>query len=133
MPWWLDFFCPHCKGILRDGLFECFPKDRQGSAECLLLDDCKPGAAFACPYCNGLIGFRLDKKPQKAETSWPVLRYDRDALNRKREQDGFSAQIPLGEWYTQARLWEDDRPPVGYPPFGCYTYAEDAPANETVP
>jgi hypothetical protein len=89
----------------------------------------QPGAALACPYCGGFIGFNEHGSLEVAPSIWPVLRYSRTALEEKKIDDGEDAQTPLAEWALRVRFIQ----PGVHRPLENYVYAEDAPANETVP
>jgi hypothetical protein len=94
---------------------------------CLFLK--QPGAALACPYCNRLIGFDADGNPAIPASGWPVFRYGRAELELKKQADGESAQVSLHEWALRHRFTK----PGSDQPLASYQYAENAPANETVP
>jgi hypothetical protein len=50
-------------------------------------------------------------------------------LESKRYEDGEPSTTTLADWALRCRfLWPGSRPP-----FGNYTYAEQAPLNEIVP
>jgi hypothetical protein len=79
MPYW-SIVCIYCRGFIIDALLECLPANRQKEPAYKLLFRAHSGAAFACPYCNGLIGFDNSGNPQPpspdgqssatAERSW---------------------------------------------------------------
>jgi hypothetical protein len=49
--------CVLCQGYIIDALLECIPATKQSNPAYRLLFGMQPGAALACPYCGGLIGF----------------------------------------------------------------------------
>ena len=128
MPYW-NVVCLYCQGLIIDALLECVPAARQAVAAYRSLFLAQPGAAFACPYCNGLIGFDQNGQPQSPASGWPVFRYGRDELERKKQADGEPANVTLAEWLRKHRLTQ----PGTHEPLTEYTYAEDAAADELVP
>jgi hypothetical protein len=89
----------------------------------------EPGAAFACPYCGGLLGFDDDGQPQVPETGWRVFRYAQTELEAKKVADGELPITPLADWALKHRFLS----PGTHHPFAGYVYAEQAPSNEVVP
>lgn len=89
----------------------------------------KPGAAIACPYCGGLLGFDDSGRPQAPRPGWPVFRYGRAELEVKRQADGEPPDIPLEEWALRHRFTR----PGTHLPLSGYTYAEHSPPDEVVP
>jgi hypothetical protein len=128
MPYW-SIACPLCAGYIIDALLECIPTPRKAEPAYRQLFLMRPGAALACPYCNGLFGFDAAGKPQSAATGWPVFRYGRAELELKNAADGEPAQTPLPSWALRQRFTQ----PASHQPLTGYTYAENAPPNETVP
>jgi hypothetical protein len=128
MPYW-GVFCPFCNGYIADALLECLPALMKGHPAFRLLFDAKPGAAYACPYCNALIGFNDDGQPRVPEPGWPVFRYSRAELEAKRQQDGQPASMSLTDWAAGHRFMR----PGTHNPLTAYTYAEQAPPDEVVP
>jgi hypothetical protein len=128
MPYW-SIYCLYCGGFIADALLECVPAARQREAAYLLLAHTQPGAALACPYCNGLLGFDQAGQPQPPQTGWPVFRYGRAELEIKKQDDGVAASTSLGDWALQYRFLR----PGTHLPLSEYTYAEQAPPHETVP
>jgi hypothetical protein len=128
MPYW-SIYCVICSGFIRDALLECVPAARRSEPAYLQLFTCKPGAALACPFCGGFLGFGHDGKPMVAEPGWPVFRYGRAQLETKRDDDGEPASLSLMDWALKHRFQQ----PGTHLPFGEFTYAEQAPTNETVP
>jgi hypothetical protein len=128
MPYW-SIYCLYCGGYLVDGLLECLPAAKQNTAAFLLLFRAEPGAALACPYCNGLIGFDSSGKVCTPASGWPVFRYGQHELELKKLADGEPTTVSLAEWALKHRFpW-----PGSHKPLEGYTYAEQAPADETVP
>src|SRR5262245_16168143 len=89
----------------------------------------RAGAALACAYCNGLIGFDDRGQPRIPEPGWPVFRYGRAELEVKKQADGEPPHAPLADWALRCRFTQ----PGTHDPFGNYVYAEQAPPDETVP
>lgn len=128
MPYW-SLYCLYCRGYIADALLECLPSAKRSSPEYRLLFYARPGAALACPYCNGLIGFDDDGQPRVPQTGWPVFRYGLAELHLKKHADGEPPHIRIAEWALRHRF----RQPGNHEPFSGYTYAELAPPDETVP
>lgn len=128
MPYW-SIFCLHCHGYLADALLECVPAAKRSSPGYRLLFFARAGAALACPYCNGLIGFDATGRPQLPSPGWPVFRYGRAELEIKRLADGEPPQTSLADWALRHRFTQ----PGTQNPFCSYSYAEQAPPDETVP
>jgi hypothetical protein len=128
MPYW-SLYCLLCNGYIADALLECVPASRQILGAFQSLFNARPGAALACPYCNGLIGFDASGQPRLPEPGWLVFRYGWAELEVKKLTDGEPGPVTLGEWAQRHRFTQ----PGTHPPFGNYLYAEQAPANETVP
>jgi hypothetical protein len=128
MPYW-SIVCPLCAGYIIDALLECLPATKRAESGYQQLFLMQPGAALACPYCNGLFGFDASGKPRPAETGWPVFRYGRAELEVKKAADGEPATTSLQSWALSQRFTQ----PASHQPLSGYTYAEDAPPNETVP
>lgn len=127
MPYW-SITCPLCLGYIIDALLECVPAARQSEPTFRKLFLAQPGAALACPYCNGLFGFDLAGQPRPAPAGWPVYRYGHAELAAKKIADGEAAATTLPVWAARHRFIQ----PGSHPPLEGYTYAEQAPANETV-
>jgi hypothetical protein len=128
MPYWA-IFCLYCQGYISDALLECLPPVKKAHPAYPSLFSRKPGAALACPYCNGLIGFDASEQPRVPEPGWPVFRYSRVELESKKLDDGANPAASLGDWASAFRFTK----PGTHPPFGSYTYAEQAPVDENVP
>ncbi|MBY0526035.1 MAG: hypothetical protein K2R98_21755 [Gemmataceae bacterium] len=128
MPYW-SIYCLYCRGYIADALLECLPRAKQSSAAYRLLFQTKPGAALACPYCNGLAGFDAAGQLQAPLPGWPVFRYGEAELNVKKQADGEPPGCSLGEWALRHRFTQ----PGTHPPLGNYLYAEQAPPAEVVP
>jgi hypothetical protein len=128
MPYW-SILCLYCSGYIADALLECVPAARRSHSAYNLLFQRKPGAAFACPYCNQLLDFDEAGEPQAAESGMPVFRYGRRELELKKEADGEPPEVTLPEWALRHRFTE----PGSHLPLEEYLYAEQAPPNETVP
>jgi hypothetical protein len=128
MPYW-GIYCPHCLGFILDALLECLPAHQKRHAAYALLFSGKPGAALACPYCNDLIGFDDSGKPQTPPSAWPVFRYGRAELEVKKQDDYEPPMTVLPVWALKHRFTQ----PGTHQPLVNYVYAEDAPADETVP
>jgi hypothetical protein len=128
VPYW-SVYCVWCGGYIADALLECVPARRQAEAGYRQLVQFRPGAALACPYCNGLIGFDDKGQVRAAEPGWPVFRYGLAELELKRDQDGEPPTTPLADWALRYRFTR----PGSHQPLGNYRYAEQAPPDETVP
>jgi hypothetical protein len=128
MPYW-SIYCIVCQGYIIDALLECIPSEKQRDPAFQLLFRMRPGAALACPYCGGLIGFENSGRVQPAQSSWPVFRYGHSQLMAKKLADGESSNTPLTDWALQFRFTQ----PGTHLPFSEYLYADDAPDHETVP
>ena len=128
MPYW-SIYCVYCSGFIRDALLECVPAAKRSDPMYLRLFNCKPGAALACPFCGGFLGFDDAGNPKAAEAGWPVFRYGQAQLEAKKGQDGEPASMLLIDWALKHRFGQ----PGTHQPFTDYTYAEQAPPNETVP
>src|SRR5947208_13406584 len=103
MPYW-SVYCLHCGGFLADALLECLPAAQQRHPAFKVLFNAKPGAALACPYCNGLFGFDDDGRAITPQAGWPVFRYGRVALELKKQTDGEPPATPLADWAAQHRF-----------------------------
>jgi hypothetical protein len=128
MPYW-SVVCIHCGGFIIDALLECVPAGKQKEPAFKLLFAAQPGAALACPYCNGLIGFGPSSNPQPPQSGWPVFRYGKAELEVKMQSDGEPPATPLTDWALKHRFTQ----PGTHAPLANYTYAEHAPPHETVP
>ena len=128
MPYW-SVICIYCQGLILDALLECVPGARQKESAFKLLFSAKPGAALPCPYCSGLLGFDGAGNIRRADSGWPVFRYGKAELEAKMQSDGEALTTPLPNWALKHRFTQ----PGTYAPLTAYTYAEHAPANETVP
>src|SRR5262245_25927017 len=128
MPYW-SIYCLYCNGYIVDALLECLPAANRLRPEYKLLFHGKPGAAFACPYCNGLLGFDDDGRLQAPHAGWLVFRYGRAELALKMQADGEPPGTALADWAVKHRFTQ----PGTHAPLVGYTYAEDAPPDETVP
>jgi hypothetical protein len=128
MPYW-SIYCLYCQGYIADALLECLPATKRTRAGYRFLFHAQPGAALACPYCNGLIGFDQAKQPQVPQSGWPVFRYGQAELEMKKQADGESPQTTLTDWALRHRFTQ----PGTHNPFSSYLYAEQAPPDETVP
>jgi hypothetical protein len=128
MPYW-SIYCLYCGGYISDALLECVPLVKRADAGYKLLFQAKPGAALACPYCNGLIGFNDLGQPAVPRAGWPVFRYGRAELEIKKLADGEAATTLLADWALKYRFIQ----PGSHRPLTTYTYAEQATAHETVP
>lgn len=128
MPYW-SLYCLYCRGYIADALLECVPAARRSNPAYRLLFQARPGAALACPYCNGLIGFNDEGQPQVPRPGWPVFRYGRAELEIKRRTDGEPDDVSLTDWALRHRFTR----PGARPPFKGYTYAEEVAPDEIVP
>jgi hypothetical protein len=128
MPYW-SIYCLYCRGYIADALLECLPASQRSNAAYGLLFQARSGAALACPYCNGLIGFDDTGQPQAPPPGWPVFRYGQAELEAKKQADGEPSHVPLAEWAIRHRFTQ----PGTHAPLSNYTYAEQAPPAETVP
>ncbi|MCI0380699.1 MAG: hypothetical protein L0215_24200 [Gemmataceae bacterium] len=128
MPYW-SIYCLYCSGYIADALLECLPAGKKANSAFVDLCNARPGAALACPYCNGLIGFDNNGKPQIPQKAWPVFRYGLAELEAKKLADGELAQTSLADWALQHRFTK----PGTHEPLKNYTYAEQAPPDEIVP
>jgi hypothetical protein len=124
-------FCHHCGEPIYDFLIECVPLEKQKHPAYGHLLRAEPGAAFACPYCDGLLGFSGMYQPlERPESGRPVFRYGQQELEEKKRSDGVHSGA-LADWYRNHRLPAPTA--CTREPFRNYTYASQAPANETVP
>lgn len=116
MPYWSQFCCL-CQGYIADALLECLPPEDFNSTTGKLLRGMQPGAALACPYCHGAIGFDAQGQLVAADPAWPVLPYSRSALELKKDADGAGPQVTLEEWALQYRFPQpgSQLPLVQYP------------------
>jgi hypothetical protein len=128
MPYWSIYWVV-CRGYIADALLECIPVAKRAGPALQLLFFAQPGAALACPYCNGFIGFDNSGKPRVPPSGWPVFRYGRAELEVKKQADGEAAATSLPDWATRHRFTQHGT----HPPLSNYTYAEHAPPDETVP
>jgi hypothetical protein len=94
-----------------------------------LLFFAQPGAALACPYCSGFIGFDDTGRPRSPDSGWPVFRYGRAELEAKKLADGEPPATSLPDWALRHRFTQ----PGTHAPLSGYPYAEQAPSDETVP
>ena len=96
------------------------PSGRQHHTACCF----KPsGAAIACPYCDGLLGFDDSGQPQVPRSGWPVFRYGRAELEIKKQADGEPPDVSLEAWALRHRFTQ----PGSHSPLNSYTYAEQRP------
>lgn len=128
MPYW-GIHCLYCNGYILDGLLECLPIEQKRHPCYQLLFSGKPGAALACPYCSGLIGFDDSGQPQPPPAGWPVFRYAQAELEVKKQDDYEPPATTLAQWALKHRFTL----PGSHQPLVNYVYAEHAPANETTP
>jgi hypothetical protein len=128
MPYW-SIHCVFCNGFIADALLECLPQAQHSTPAFHLLFSARPGAALACPYCNNLLGFDSAGQPQIAQSGWPVFRYGQAQLEAKKLADGEPATTPVAVWASRHRFMR----PGSQQHLTNYTYAEQAPPNETVP
>lgn len=128
MPYW-SIYCLYCSGYIIDALLECVPRPQRSSLAFALLLKAQPGAALACPYCNRLFGFDANGQPQAPHSGWPVFRYGKAELELKKGMDGDPPSTALTDWALKHRFTR----PGSHRPLTGYTYAEDAPQDETVP
>jgi hypothetical protein len=128
MPYW-SVVCVFCQGLILDALLECVPASRQQEPAFRQLFNARPGAALACPYCNGLLGFDDGGNPQPATSGLPVFRYGKAELEAKMLADGEPPSTGLADWAVRYRFIQ----PGTHAPLINYTYAEHAPTNEVVP
>jgi hypothetical protein len=128
MPYW-RIYCLYCRGYIADALLECLPAAKRSAAACRLLFQAKAGAAIACPYCDGLLGFDDSGQPEAPRSGWPVFRYGRAELEVKKLADGEPPDASLEAWALRHRFTQ----PGSHSPFNSYTYAEQAPPDEVVP
>src|SRR5262249_656371 len=73
IPYW-SIFCLYCRGYMAEVLLECVPVPKRANPAYRLLFRAQPGAALACPYCGGLIGFDAAGQPAPRSPGWPVFR-----------------------------------------------------------
>jgi hypothetical protein len=128
MPYW-SIYCLYCRGYIADALLECLPASKRLLASYRLLFQAKSGAAFACPYCGGLLGFDDSGQLQVPQPGWPVFRYGRVELELKKRADGEPLSVSLEAWALRHRFTQ----PGTHSPLSSYTYAEQAPPDEAVP
>src|SRR5262245_25186348 len=103
MPYW-NVFCLWCQGLIIDALLECVPPAKQANPAFRLLFRAQPGAALACPYCGGLIGFDDDGSACQPRSGWPVFRYGLAELEAKKLADGEPAATSLSDWAVRHRF-----------------------------
>jgi hypothetical protein len=103
MPYW-SISCLWCQGAIVDALLECLPATKRSDPSYRKLFYAQPGAALACPYCGGLIGFDDDAAPRAPLTGWPVFRYGLAELEAKKLADGEPAATPLADWALRHRF-----------------------------
>jgi hypothetical protein len=115
-------------GYISDALLECVPHPKRATQAYILLFRAQAGVAIACPYCNGFIGFDHAGQPRVPLPGWPVLRYGRAELEMKKLTDGEPPDVLLPDWALRQRFTQ----PGTHAPLCNYTYAEDAPVDETV-
>jgi hypothetical protein len=128
MPYW-SIYCPYCNGYIADALLECIPGPKRSHPMYRRLFNAQPGAALSCPYCGGLISFDDNGQITAPQAGWPVFRYGRAELEMKKLTDGEPAATSLADWALRHRFTQ----PGAHQPFVNYTYAEQAPPDETVP
>jgi hypothetical protein len=109
--------------------WKCLPANKKSSAAYRSLFLRQPGAALACPYCNGLIGFDGNGHQAVPQSGWPVFRFGLAELELKKQADGEPPQTLLTDWALRHRFTK----PGTHGPFSSYQYAEQAPPDETVP
>jgi hypothetical protein len=97
-------YCLSCHGYIADALLECLPAAKHTHPAYRLLFNAQPGAALACPYCNGLIGFDDQGAPQAPQAGWPVFRYGQAELERKKLADREPPTTPLAYWALHHRF-----------------------------
>jgi hypothetical protein len=124
-----SIYCLYCRGYIADAFLECRPASKRLTASYCLLFQAKSGAAFACPYRNGLLGFDDSGRPGVPQPGWPVFRYGRAELEIKKQADGELPDVSLEAWAIRHRFMQ----PGAHSPFTSYTYAEQAPPDELVP
>jgi hypothetical protein len=127
MPYW-SVYCLYCRGYIIDALLECVPAARRSEPGYKALFQAKPGGALPCPYCNELLGFDAAGQTAVPQTGWPVYRYGAAEIELKKVADGEPASAPNADWALKCRFVQ----PGTHQPLTNYTYAEHAPANETV-
>jgi hypothetical protein len=103
MPYW-SIYCLTCNGYIVDALLECVPAGKRLQPGFKLLFHAKPGAALACPYCNGLLGFDDAGQPCVPQAGWPVIRYGLAELELKKQADGEASTTSLHDWALRQRL-----------------------------
>jgi hypothetical protein len=128
MPYW-SIYCLYCNGYIVHALLECIPAANRLHPGYKLLFNAQPGAALACPSCNGLLGFDDAGQVQTPATGWPAFRFGQAELELKMHADGEPPGTSLRNWALKHRFTQ----PGTHDPLTDYTYAEDAPPNETVP
>jgi hypothetical protein len=128
MPYW-SIFCLYCHGYIADALLECVPVSKRANPAYRLLFRAQPGAALACPYCGGLIGFDASGQPAIPSPGWPVFRYGEAELEAKKLADGEAASTSLEDWALRHRFTQ----PGTHSPLRGYLHAEHADPDETVP
>jgi hypothetical protein len=101
MPYW-SIYCLYCQGYISDALLECLPAGQKLHPAFPLLFHRRPGAALACPYCIGLIGFNNAGDPEAP--GWPVFRYSRAELEAKKQADGERPETSLTDWALAYRF-----------------------------
>ena len=127
MPYW-SIYCLWCQGAIVDALLECVPLARRSEPAYRLLFLAQPGAALACPYCGGFVGFDDEGAPRAPRSGWPIFRYGLAEMKAKKLADGEPNSTSLADWALRHRFTQ----PGTHLPLTEYTYAENAPPNETV-
>src|SRR5207253_1992888 len=91
-----------------------------------------PGSArgrFGMSILQRFFGFDKAGRPQAPVSGWPVFRYGQAELEVKKQADGEPPATPIADWALRHRFTQ----PGTHQPFTGYTYAEQAPPDETVP
>jgi hypothetical protein len=128
MPYW-SVYCLYCGGYVSDALLECVPPEKRSSPAYRLLFLARAGAAYACPYCDQLIGFDSSGQPTPPQPGWPVFRLGRAEHEIKRQADGEAIDVSLADWALRHRFTS----PGSCLPLVRYTFAEEVSDDEIAP
>lgn len=128
MPYW-SIYCLHCHGYIVDALLECLPAAKRSNPAYQQLFHARPGAALACPYCSGLIGFDDAGQAQLPHTGWPVFRYGRAELELKKQADGEPPNTSLAQWAMRHRFTQ----PGTHDPLSEYSLRNKHPLMKLSP
>ena len=129
MPYW-SVFCLYCGGYIADALLECLPAGKRS----------RRGLSIVVPGPSGQLRWpvRIATVSSDSMTTASPRSPGRDGRSsamdgrswRSRSgADGEPPDVSLEDWALRHRF----RQPGTHDPFRGYTYAEQAPLDETVP